>query len=81
MACIGPHSTGKKIYYIILKFNNKKCVTVIVINMALKLDCPLMIIYLFIFYIPWIFWGKPHLDIGIVKIDRNALHNMYIQLS
>jgi hypothetical protein len=37
-------------------------------------------IYLFVFCIPWIFWGKPPLDIGIVNIDRNALHNMYIQL-
>jgi len=34
-------------------------------------------IYLFIiFYTPWIIWGKPHLDIGIVNISRNTLYNM-----
>jgi hypothetical protein len=34
-------------------------------------------IYLFIiFYIPWIIWGKPHLDTGIVNLSRNTLYNM-----
>jgi len=44
MGRIGPQFHRKKIYYIILKFNNKKCVTVFVVNTALKFDCPLMII-------------------------------------
>jgi len=35
-------------------------------------------IYLFIFYIPWIFWDKPHLDIGIVNIDMNMLCNVMV---
>ena len=35
------------------------------------------LVYLFIiFYIPWIFWGNPHLDIGIVNINRSTLYNM-----
>jgi len=33
-------------------------------------------VYLFIFYIPWIFWDKLHLDIGIVNIDMNTLYNV-----
>jgi len=41
---------------------------------------PLHLIYLFIFYIPWIIWGKPHLDTGIVNISRNTLYNMFIHL-
>jgi hypothetical protein len=37
------------------------------------LPCVYLVI---IFYIPWIIWGNPHLDIGIVKISRNTLYNM-----
>ena len=35
-----------------------------------------LFIYLFIYLynnIPWIFWGKTHLDIGIVNRDRNGI--------
>jgi len=35
-----------------------------------------LFIYLFIFYIPQIFWDKPHFDIGIVNIDMNALYTV-----
>jgi len=35
-------------------------------------------IYLFIFYIPWIFWDKPHLGIQIVNIDINMLCNVMV---
>jgi len=35
-------------------------------------------IYLFIFYIAWIFWDKPHLDMGIVNIDMNTLYNVLL---
>jgi hypothetical protein len=37
-------------------------------------------IYFFIFYIPQIFWGKPHFEIGIVNIDINVLHSLYSYL-
>jgi len=41
-----------------------------------RLLCASLFIYLFTFYIPWIFWYKPHLDIGIVNIDMNTLYNV-----
>ena len=38
--------------------------------------CVYVFIYFFIFYIPWIFWDKPHLHIGIVNTDMNTLYNV-----
>jgi len=35
-----------------------------------------LLMYLFMFYIPWIFWNKPHFNIGIVNIDMNTLYNV-----
>jgi len=33
-------------------------------------------IFIFMFYIPWIFRDKPHLDIEIVNIGMNTLYNV-----
>jgi len=39
--------------------------------------CP---IHLFIFYILWIFWDKPHIGTGIVNIDMNTIYVMLCML-
>ena len=39
--------------------------------------CSHILLFIYLFYIPWIFCVKPHLDIGMINVTRNTLYNYH----